>query len=116
VFERVKTFYTLDCAATVAGSSAFQITEILGFHDRLVFGKNVTFRKLDLFPPSGVKVGCHLLSWVCSKEVISIKRYILSEYWAIEKSRSSVIHSAIYHNQNPLESDHIQVFVTHSSF
>jgi hypothetical protein len=61
--EQEKTVYALDRAATVIGCSTFQITEILAFDDWLVCRKNVTFRKLDLFLPSGEKVRSVRKSW-----------------------------------------------------
>jgi hypothetical protein len=46
--------------------------------------RNTTFRKLDLFPSSGKRVGWgggrrHLLSWAPQKELISISRQLLSD-------------------------------------
>jgi hypothetical protein len=47
------------------------ITEFLDFIYRLVFRNTAMFRKPDLFPSSGERVGWLLLSWIRYKELTS---------------------------------------------
>jgi hypothetical protein len=53
------------------------VTEFLGFVHPLIFQDCSRFWKLDLFPPSGERMGRHLLSCICQREPIPITERVL---------------------------------------
>jgi hypothetical protein len=76
----------------------------------------MTFRKLDLFPPSGEGRKTPTLLGTSERAKLNpvsetlFSRYL--EFQTIDKSRNPVILSVIHHRQNPLDSTNFYLGVS----
>jgi hypothetical protein len=62
-------------------SRGLSIELLMGFWTCPSSEQDTTFRKLDLFPSSGERIGRHLLSLVHQKELLSITGQVVSINW-----------------------------------